>query len=425
MEGLYKSLSRIDDKNKLKDILWLLFYEHNVKYPQGKESELSILILNTPCNGFGDLVFAYKLANYLREWYKAKVSIATTLSKELITLGEKQENILKLVPKKNQNAQCRRFANLKIDVQKIYDLIFIAPLMADYNPSFKDISSLIPYANKYNTFFFSEYNDSTSKSIDFQTGIGGDRIGMLFTDMPQIPQSKIKGAYALFYIAEPFKMIPQVKSCFFNFLEMLTYKYKYKKFQIICPAWVETHIDHYKKELVRKIDPYYDSVIFQGKTKVEKLRIGKGNTLVLRGDIFPVSMVEMGALIRHSVKDVLLTGDQSITDALSCCPKKNIFYQIAPWKESLGYYMYKLLPHKYLKGKRTSCGTKDAITYTGNYTKFVKQWDFRKLARPKMDSIILSRVALRADVPFQRFYELVLQSKTIKGLKKRVEKSLK
>ena len=67
--------------NKIKN------YSNVFKIPQeifknkrcGKSNkQLKIIILNTPCGGFGDLIFAYKLAQYLRDWYGSRVDIATT-----------------------------------------------------------------------------------------------------------------------------------------------------------------------------------------------------------------------------------------------------------------------------------------------------------------------------------------------------------
>ena len=94
--------------------------------------------------------------------------------------------------------------------------------------------------------------------------------------------------------------------------------------------------------------------------------------------------------MEHSIKDILLTGDQSITDALSCCSDKNIFYQIAPWKEDFGYNLSKELPNKYLGNIETSCGTLSALKYKSDYKHFVKNWNFETLAKTKMDAIILA-----------------------------------
>ena len=64
---------------KKEDILLDIFY--NTKDKTHEFSEIKILILNIPCNGFGDIVFAIKISNYLREWYNVKLTIASTNTK--------------------------------------------------------------------------------------------------------------------------------------------------------------------------------------------------------------------------------------------------------------------------------------------------------------------------------------------------------
>lgn len=92
--------------------------------------------------------------------------------------------------------------------------------------------------------------------------------------------------------------------------------------------------------------------------------------------------------MQHCVNDLLLTGDQSLTDALSCCPKKNLFYQIAPWKQNLAKNLARYLPNKFLLKKRLSCGSIKAIKYKSNHKTFVKRWDFRTRGKPKLDAIM-------------------------------------
>jgi len=128
-----------------------------------------ILILNAPCNGFGDLIFAAKLSKYLQKKYKAKVRIATTLHEGLKNIGFPKSEIVELKAKKIK--QCRRFSGLKMEKIPQQDLIFVAPLQADFSADFRDVKKIIPYSNRENTFFFSEYNDSLNKGLDFNTGI--------------------------------------------------------------------------------------------------------------------------------------------------------------------------------------------------------------------------------------------------------------
>ena len=50
---------------------------------------------------------------------------------------------------------------------------------------------------------------------------------------------------------------------------------------------------------------------------------------IFRGDILPVKRDLFISLVKYSIEDILLTGDQSITDAISyCTSQKNIWYQV-------------------------------------------------------------------------------------------------
>jgi hypothetical protein len=61
---------------------------------------------------------------------------------------------------------------------------------------------LIPYATKYNTYSFSEYNDRLNKNIFFNTGIGAGRLGILLTktQKTKFPPSTLQDKYALAYL---------------------------------------------------------------------------------------------------------------------------------------------------------------------------------------------------------------------------------
>jgi hypothetical protein len=92
--------------------------------------------------------------------------------------------------------------------------------------------------------------------------------------------------------------------------------------------------------------------------------------------------------MQNSEEDILVTGDQSLTDILSCCPSKNIWYQIAEWKEDYAKELSALMPNHYYKSKKTSCGSLTGIALRSDYRDFVKKWDFRKLAKSKLNKIV-------------------------------------
>ena len=107
------SIMKCNNKDKMSDVIWKQFYENKSKCPKNCGKKLKIIILNAPCNGFGDLIFALKLFDYLKEWYEADVTLATTLEKGLLDLGANPKNTVGLVG--GGNPQCRKFKGLKLE----------------------------------------------------------------------------------------------------------------------------------------------------------------------------------------------------------------------------------------------------------------------------------------------------------------------
>lgn len=392
MEQLVHSLLKMRTKDGMKNA----YLTHHSCYRTPHHARLSIAILNAPCNGFGDVVFAMKLVNYIKEWYpKCKVTIITTNASGFESLGAKTSNVIpfKTIGKSN----CRRFSRLVIqDELPYFDLLFVAPLQADFDINLADVKRLFPYSNFMNTYFFSEYNDIASKKFDFPTGVGGDRMGLFLTKTDTSNMKRVlNGAYAMVYIAES---IDGADICFEHFMEMIAKKYRdFNKFQIVVPKWIAQEIingDISIDKILKYFGQIHVKIGDDGVEMSDDDELGTNklvtNKLVIRGDIYPLTNTSMLSLMKYSVRDILLTGDQSITDMLSCCKSKNLFYQIAPWKRSLATELSKYLPNKYLKTIKTSCGTMGAINYKSDYTEFVKEWDFRKLGRQHLDNVIMA-----------------------------------
>jgi hypothetical protein len=95
----------------------------------------------------------------------------------------------------------------------------------------------------------------------------------------------------------------------------------------------------------------------------------------------------MLSLIKYSVSDILTTGDQSITDVIDCCSNKTIWYQVVPWKKTFAKQLAKELPQPFIASTKTACGTLKAIHWDSKETDIKKRYDFRKLAKHKLDSI--------------------------------------
>lgn len=434
IDELIKILQKKKQYNRY-DKLPIEVYE-NKKNKLGDLSDFKILILNAPCNGFGDVVFGMKLRDYLNEWYGCDVKIASTKVDNFKSLGEKDENLYQL--KGGKSDQCRRFKNLSFvdkSGKKIAtpeaDLIFVAPVQMDFDANYSDVKSLLPYSTLLNTFFFSEYNDDLKKKFDFHTGVGKDRCGMLFTDVKHKVKkiNKLKNPYSVVYIAQTVK---RADTCFLDFIEMVAQKYskKYKKFDIVVPHWIIEEIEEtnlYNKYL-KKVDSYFDkfNIVRKDGSVETLLEFEDGtmhNTLTLRGDILPLPYKEITGLFLKSVKDILVTGDQSITDVLGCCWKNKLpMYQIVPWKRDFSKELAKHLPQKFLKYIKTSCGTSKAIHYNPDFKKFIKSWDFRKLAKPKLDAIIAFTIDRYENEDINKVYKIFLESKSKSKIVERLKK---
>ncbi len=183
-----------------------------------------ILLLTATCNGFGDVVFAYKLRCLLKAWFKDRVTVhvATTNVPMFLAVGEAVGNLVYLKTRAT-DPECRKFRTTtphdakrfratkrlvapSIDLAE-YDLYFVAPLVSDFTPSYTDVNALTRNSNRFNTFFFSEYNSALSPDILFPTGVGHGRLGLLFVDVtnnnkhPSLTPAMLKHPYSIIYIA--------------------------------------------------------------------------------------------------------------------------------------------------------------------------------------------------------------------------------
>jgi len=431
MASLLTNLSKIrnfDDLYKLPRSI-----KHNCKISKS----IKLLLLNAPCNGFGDLIFVKKIADYLRKTFKIHVTIATTEPEKLLILGESKQYLKKLASTGSPTKKvkpCRVFHKLRLfdfgtskhtDVDK-YDLFFVAPLSFDYNPKISDVKPLITQATKFNTFFFSEYNDSLKKDFDFHTGIGKGRDGILLTTPKIESDAKINklvdrsryGPFAFVYIAD----IDRAKPCVSGFLKLISEKYNHhNRFQIIVPQFLYNTLAT-QSFVSSTLSKYWGDITVLGSDNKSVKFNGHGKgSLTIRSNVLPVKNDVMMGLIRSSVSDILLTGDQSITDALSCCHKKNIFYQIAPWKADFGKELAKAMPNKYLASTKTSCGDLSAINYKSSYSAFVKKNNFFKNTHDRLQSIICMATADRnkqSDV--HKFIDVVNDSRTLAQVKQKL-----
>lgn len=382
-------------------------------------SNISILILNTVCYGFGDIIFSYKLYKILKGLYpKINIKIGSTKSDSFKQLGVPDEILIK-INSKNVKDQCLKFSEMSFQTeQPVYDLIFVAPLYRDLTIDYNDVKNLIPYSNILNTFFFSEYNDDISKKFDFHTGVGDYNLGLMFTNdnKDYIKLPNLSNSYSVAYIADTTGW----EDCFKNFIEMISMKYSYlNNFDVVISPYIGNYLLkdlEYKQDLIRKIISYFSIINLITKDNQYTLYQIPSYTpkiLTLRADILPLPYEKMKDLFFYSVSDVLATGDQSITDVLDCCWKDKLpFYQIVPWKKDFSQNLALYLPQVFLNDVSTSCGSVKAINYKPDFTQFMNTWVFSKMAKPTLDSILAFTIDSRLP-NFKDIKNIVLKNEDV------------
>jgi hypothetical protein len=421
--------------------LWELplvhFLEHR-KNRAARSARVRVLVLNATCNGFGDVVFGYKIHQYLENWYGNKVisHVATTSLEQFLTIGARVSSLVYLRTQSG-NAQCRKFksmqavnakdwletnANHAVDLTR-YDVYLVAPITSDLVPDFDDVRALVPTSTRFNTYFMSEYNMSINRDIAFATGLGNGRLGLLFTNPPADVRTPVPGLhhpYSIMYIADYDRHL--VPPCYQGFLQLLTTAHQMDRLDVVCSSWLHGMLSSKRAALARAVHPHYTQVLCvnkQGRKRVTSVlieRTPEGDTptqLVFRMDVLPLKLKRMAALYKHSLPQVLLTGDQSITDFLSVRRDGGVvpFYQGLPWKQSFYTNLAVELPQRYLSSKHTSCGNVTAVTYHPDTADFLRAHDFRHLARPLMDAVITSAAAVKTDATLAAYQEAVIAAR--------------
>jgi len=377
----------------LYDIFWKL-YEHETIQPRHYKG-IRVGLFNIPCAGFGDVILCKSFYDFIKKWYRGiNVTICTTAPEKYNDLGVKGQILtLKTKNKKGPN-ECIDFDKLKYTSNIKFDIMIVVPVI---NKTFeiKKFKKLIPSANVFNTFTMSEYNGEFPPNT-FPIGVGKGQLGMMINDFKYKQQTLMKKPYALVYIAEG---IGHANYCFYAYLEMVCKKYKkYKKFEIVIPAWISEDLMYYPV-FIRKVksivSPHYKNIMLVTKENEDVPIVldvkHTSSVLTFRADILPQKREIFISLMKDSVPDILVTGDQSITDVISCCKNhKTIWYQIAPWKKGFADSMFTELPNKYYKSFKTSCGSLKSFTVDIEWKEFFKQYDFGIHGKRRMDSILIA-----------------------------------
>jgi len=389
-----------------------------------KKDKIRIALINVPCGGFGDIIACQTLFEYLVSWYPHHdVIICTTAVNKFKTLGINTKKMIEVSVKGIE--ECEPYNKLYFKKNpKPFDIMICIPII-DFKFNINKFKKFIPYANLFNTFTVSEYN-GLAPPYTFPIGVGPGQLGVFLTKPTIKPHGLIKKPYALVYIADRSNPAGiHCRLCFLSYMEMICKKYCkiHPFFQVVVPPWIVKLLSEssdFKYKFKDVIDNYYPNVWMVNSEGKDEFFSGHGNSLIIRGDILPKPRPVFISLIKGSVEDVLLTGDQSITDGLSCCStKKNIWYQIAPWKQELATELSKAIPDSDIDNFRTSCGTLRGIRKNKDYTDLLKNYDFRNLGRQRMDAV-LSFHYKKED--YKEFMDIVLHSRSIPSVIKKLQK---
>jgi len=414
--GLVKSNKYYED---LYEIPWKL--EEGTKLI--KNDKVRIALINVPCGGFGDIIVCQTFYEYLKSWYpQHEVIICTTVIDKFKTLGINTKQMIKISVKDGE--ECEPYNKLYFKKNpKRFDIIICIPII-DIQFNINKFKKFIPYANLFNTFTTSEYN-GLAPPYTFPIGVGPDQLGIFITNPKIKPHGLIKKPYALVYIADRTNPAGiHCRLCFLAYMEMISKKYSkvHPLFQVVVPPWLVQLLSEstdFKYKFKKIIEPYYPNVWIVNSDGKDVFFDGKGNSLIIRGDILPKPRPIFISLINGSVEDVLLTGDQSITDGLSCCStKKNIWYQIAPWKQNLANELGKAIPDSHIDNFRTSCGTLRGIHKKKDYSSLLNKYDFRRLGRRRMDAVL--NFHYKKD-DYKSYMDIVLHSRGIPSVIKKLQ----
>ncbi len=432
IDSYKKVVSLSSKKEDLNDSLWKTV--ENKKLEKKHHNNIKIGLFNVPCGGFGDIIVTKTFHDYLNEWYpNAIVSICTTGPGKYKELGLKNTKIYKMIRKDGSiydDGECSGYDELKLVNKSIkFDIMIVIPII-NYVFNIKKFKKLIPYADVFNTFSVSEYNGEFPP-YTFPIGVGKNQLGLLFNNFPTKKQNLIKGPYALVYIQPSPAWGVHSKYCFLSYLEMICKNYKkHKNFQIVIPKWIfETLDENYTFMLETKniIKKYYKifSIVSPDKDKyiLDNNEKNKGE-LILRADILPQKREIFISLMKDSVKDILVTGDQSLTDIISCCKYKRVWYQIAPWKKGLAENLHKYLPNEYYGTYKTSCGTLKSINTEIDWKNFMKNYDFRIHGKKRMDAILIANSYYKSNDIYKKIAKSIETSRYLETAKEKINKIL-
>lgn len=425
MEKYKENINKSKNLENIYNITWEAYLD--AKLEKKHYDNLKIGLINVPCGGYGDVIKCKNLYDYFCKWYPtANIKICSTSIDKFRNLGI-SDKIISL-KHKYDDGECKKFSQLKIDYKIVFDLFLVIPII-NRRFDLNDFKKLFPYANNWNTYTMSEYNDKDNGPYDFPIGVGENYLGLFLNNFKYKKQHLIKNPYALIYIQPSPEWGVHSKYCFLSFLEMICKKYskKHKLFEIVIPSWIEEELVYdniFKNKTKNIIMKYFKSSYLKLKNEENLYQIyyqNNNNQLIFRGDILPQPRDIFVGLINDSVNDILLTGDESVIDTLSNFPEKTIWYQIAPWKKDLAYNLFLETGNKNYKTFKTACGSIIGKSFKNDVKNLIKNNDFRIKGKKRMNALLIGLYDIRKNKDIQKMIELIDHSRYLETLKKKIK----
>lgn len=448
---LLSNIKKTKHYNQLFNVPLKLQLDYNDYYDYYDNfDKLKVALFVNTCFGFGDIIFTLKIHNYIKEWYNIDATVVTTNPKKFIG---RIKNLycakLKRTQKYTECINTNKMVVYNIDkdgnsttLAKLptFDVLFATPWIGtDFPPNRNLLKSLFPYTNKFNTFLFSEYNLPDYNKYDFPVGIGKNYCGILlsknnslyFKDIQKEPRL-IENPYIIVHVSQHPYVNPY--KCFANFVKLMCKKYNgtVSNLDIICPQFLlnTTNIHQLKKYILQK--GYYNNVIILKNTDNNEessyntpFSGTSGTTLTFNSSILPLEYEKFQSLFYHSLPDILVTGDQSLTDIINSPKYFNLYYQIMPWKTNLAKKISTVLNTPYLKNVSSSCGLEKLDNTKMTDLKLISEkYSFEKLGKPKMDKIFQHAALLQKNTLLQTFQNIVLTSRSKKTVYNKLKKYL-
>ena len=437
MEEIVKTMKTVKTYNGMYEVPWRMMMERGDKVSSRLAGKLRVALVCHPCYGYGDIIFALKMYHFMRQWYGLDCTMITTKPEPFIKNGLKNIFCLKR-PGSKAYVECENLKFMKmykidrsgkptkrVKLPYEFDLIMVTPWIGtDFEPNKNIVKNFLPYANRFNTVLFSEYNAPDPHKYDFPTGIGKGLYGLLVTRFKFAKTVKIKHPYLMVHLTRDDRV--DVGKCFGNFIKLMCKKYhkKHSKLDVIIPP----HLLKDTRSLERlfayiKKRGFYDNVII--KTQKGPVRPTPPKTLTLRADVTPLPYDKYTGLFKNCLPDVLITGDQSVTDIISCCKNYNIYYQIMPWKTNFAKNLAAALGQDFLRKVSTSCGLEKLSGRSrSNIQNVAKKHNFTTLGKPKLDAMIAAALELRKNKHLQLFVQTTLTSRKRTSVVKRLKGKL-